>query len=119
MPNCKICKKKFYGRSDKIFCDVKCKSDYHRALRKKSKLFCESINKILARNHAILMEVLGKNSHYKKVNAKILDQKKFNFKYHTHFHLNKENKMYHYLYNIAWMRFSNDEILIIRQNRNS
>ena len=114
MPNCKLCNRSFYGRSDKRFCCVKCKSHYHHSLRKKSALNRIQINKILARNHTILMEILGKNNHYKKVKAKELDQKNFNYKYHTHLHKNKEKKIYFYLYNIAWMKFSNDEILIIR-----
>ena len=43
----------------------------------------------------------------------MLNKKKINFKYHTHININ--NKMGHHVYDIAWMEFPDDEILIIRR----
>jgi hypothetical protein len=45
----------------------------------------------------------------------IVAQKKFRFKYHTHTYTNANNKTYHYIYDLAWMEFSDDEILILRK----
>lgn len=112
---CKICKKILRGRTDKIFCSVACKNYYHTNLRKASGKAAEQINEYLKRNHGILLELLGKNKSQIKIYRTLLEQKKFRFKYHTHFHINSKAKMFHYIYDIAWMEFSDDEILIIRK----
>ncbi len=111
---CKLCKKEFKGRSDKIFCSVECKSIYHFKLKSVTNIATQKIDKILHRNRSILLEVLGKNIHYKKLDRKILDEKKFNFGYITHFHVNKQGKMVHYVYDFSWIIFSDQEVLIKR-----
>jgi predicted nucleic acid-binding Zn ribbon protein len=112
---CKICSKNVRGRSDKLFCSVKCKNYYHTNLRRVTNVVATKIDLILHRNRSILLELLGKNLNRKKVNRLILEQKKFRFKYLTHFHANKEGKIYHWVYDFAWMSFSDDSILIIRK----
>jgi len=112
---CKICKKKIIGRKDKLFCTVKCKSKYHKKLRAVTKIAVKDIDIILHRNRSILLEIMGKNKSQLKINRMILEKKKFRFKYHTHFHINNKNKMYHHVYDFAWMEFSDDEILIVRK----
>lgn len=114
---CKICKKDLRGRTDKIFCSVRCKNYYHTNLRKASANAAQQINEYLKRNHGILLELIGKNKSQIKIYRTHLEQKKFRFKYHTHFHINSKGKMFHYVYDIAWMEFSDDEILIIRKNK--
>lgn len=112
---CKICKKPLAGREDKVFCSIECKNYYHVKLRSVTSNEAKQIDEILHRNRSILLEVLGKNMIQKKVDRLTLSKKKFNFKYLTHFNINKQGKMYHFLYDIAWMEFSDDEILIIRR----
>lgn len=115
MKKCKICKTPLKGRADKRFCSIECKNYYHVSLRKVTKSSAKIIDKTLHRNHSILLEILGKNSIQKKVNRSLLTDKKFNFKYHTHFNINSRGKTYYFLYDIAWMEFSDDEILIVRK----
>ncbi|PID69490.1 MAG: hypothetical protein CR989_01405 [Flavobacteriales bacterium] len=115
---CKICKKPLKGRSDKIFCSAKCKNYYHINLRKVTNIVATDIDIMLHRNRSILLEIMGKHKIQKKVNRRVLEKKKFNFKYLTHFHINKNGKMYHCIYDFAWMEFSDDEILIIRRRKN-
>ena len=115
MKKCKICSKKVVGRSDKIFCSVACKSSYHRQLRSVTNETAKYIDEILHRNRSILLETLGKNRLKLQVKRIFLERKKFRFKYHTHFHINKHGKMYKHIYDFAWMEFSNDEILIVRR----
>lgn len=112
---CKICKKVIAGREDKLFCSIECKNYYHVNLRRVTKNEAKQIDEILHRNRSILLEVLGKNTIQKKIDRLTLSKKKFNFKYLTHFNTNKQGKVYHFLYDIAWMEFSDDEILIIRR----
>jgi predicted nucleic acid-binding Zn ribbon protein len=113
--NCKICAKTIVGRSDKVFCSTYCKNYYHKKLRYVSKVAAIEINGYLKRNYIILLELLGKNKAQVKVYRNVLESKKFRFKYHTHVHINSRNKTFHYIYNLAWMEFSDDEVLIIRK----
>jgi hypothetical protein len=112
---CKICKNEFSGRSNMIFCSVACKSTYHRKLRRVTKSATIDIDEILHRNRSILLEVLGKNGTQKKIKRLILVKKKFQFNYLTHFYINSQGKMYHHVYDFAWMEFSDDEILIVKR----
>ena len=117
MKNCKICKKNVKGRSDKIFCSVSCKSEYHRKLRNVTKIATKEIDTILHRNRSILLEIIGKNKTQLKINRILLEKKKFHFKYHTHSYINSRGKTYYHVYDFSWMEFSDDEILIIRNKK--
>jgi hypothetical protein len=112
---CKICKKTLVGRADKIFCSSKCKNYYHVNLRNATDIQTLEIDSILHRNRSILLEIIGKNGTQKKVPRIVLEKKKFRFKYLTHFHVNSQGKTFHYNYDLAWMEFSDDEILIVRK----
>ncbi len=112
---CKICNKNIIGRSDKIFCSIRCKNYYHTNLRRVTSLEVKEINSILHRNRSILLEIMGKRVIQLQVKRLELEKKKFQFKYHTHFHINIHGKMYHHVYDFAWMEFSDDEVLIVRR----
>lgn len=114
MKKCKTCSKKVIGRSDKLFCSVKCKSTYHRKLRNKTSLITKDIDKMLHRNRAILYEIIGARNSKMTLPRMLLEKKKFQFKYHTHTHINSQGKTYYYVYDLAWMAFSNNKVLIIR-----
>lgn len=111
---CKMCKREIKGRSDKVFCTVKCKSDYAYSLRSVTEIATASIDKILHRNRSILLEIVGKNKVQMKVVRDLLDDKKFNFSYITHYHINNQGKTVSYVYDFSWMIFSDQEILIKR-----
>ncbi|MFD0988468.1 hypothetical protein ACFQ1R_00035 [Mariniflexile jejuense] len=111
---CKICSKLLVGRNDKMFCSVKCKNYYHVNLRKVTDKVVKDLDNILHRNRSILLEILGKRKGHTTIDRMTLVKKRFTFKYHTHLHINSKGKTYYYLYDLAWMEFSNDEILIIR-----
>jgi hypothetical protein len=115
MRKCKVCRKELLGRKDKVFCSAACKNYYHVGLRRATKKTVEKYDAILHRNRSILLEFLGKNGMQKKVKRIELAAKKFSFKYHTHFHINKQGKMYLHVYDFAWMEFSDDEILIVKR----
>lgn len=112
---CKLCKNSFRGRSDKVFCSPKCKAIYHYKLNHVTKTTAQKIDCILHRNRSILLEIMGKNTVQKKIKRILLEQKNFHFKYITHYNINSKGKMYHHVYDFAWMEFSDDEVLIIRR----
>ena len=112
---CKICSKMIVGRKDKLFCSIKCKNYYHINLRRVTNEVAINIDRILHRNRSILLEIIGKNAIQKKVNRIVLEQKKFRFNYLTHSYVNSKGKTFHWIYDFAWMSFSDDEILIVRK----
>ncbi len=116
---CKICSKLIAGRKDKLFCSIKCKNYYHVNLRRVTKEVSIKIDRILHRNRAILLEIMGKNAVQKKVTRITLEQKKFRFNYLTHSYVNSKGKTFHWIYDFAWMSFSDDEILIVRKRENT
>lgn len=111
---CKICSTFLVGRSDKLFCSIRCKNYYHTNLRRVTRDAAVDIDKILHRNRSILLEIMKKTKKPRKFKRLVLDKNKFNFKYHTHTQTNSKGKVYHYVYDFAWMAFSDDEILITR-----
>jgi len=113
--HCKICSKLIVGRRDKLFCSIHCKNYYHVNLRRVTDAAAIEIDRILHRNRSILLEIMGKHKIQKKMDRMFLEQKKFRFKYVTHFHINSKGKTLHWVYDFAWMEFSNDDILIIRK----
>jgi len=112
---CKICKKDFAGRSDKIFCSIACKNDYHIRLSKATQTAAKKIDTILHRNRSILLELMGKHKTQIKIDRIRLDRKKFNFNYMTGYSINKAGKFYHHIYDFSYMTFSSEQVLIVRK----
>lgn len=113
---CKNCGKRIRGRTDKIYCDRKCKDRAYFLINEKIVKSTESIDKILHRNYKILSDEMEGGPSKKKIPILKLSLKKFNFNYITNFRTNTAGKVYHYVYDLAWMTFSDNEILIVRQN---
>ncbi|MEM7371786.1 MAG: hypothetical protein AAF587_24435 [Bacteroidota bacterium] len=44
-----------------------------------------------------------------------MDKKKFNFNYYTGSYVNSCGKQYYYVYDFAWMEFSDQEVLIFKR----
>jgi hypothetical protein len=109
---CRLCQQAFVGRTDKMFCSIKCKTTYHQKLSLVTFEASIRIDKILHRNRSILLELMGKNGTQKKIPKIMLDAKKFNWTYITHHHINNQGKEVRYLYDFSYMIFSDQEVLI-------
>ena len=112
---CPMCRNEVKGRSDKRFCSVNCKSNYHKCLSAVTKSATSTIDKILHRNRSILLEVMGKNKKQIRIPILTLEKKKFQFNYVTKYTINSKGKIYNYVYDFAWMSFSNNEVIIYRR----
>lgn len=115
MKICKVCGNMVVGRSDKIFCSVKCKNLYHLELRAVTAIAAKDIDTILHRNRSILFELMGDNKQQIKIKRLEMDKKNFHFKYQTHKNVNSKGKTYNWLYDLGWMEFSNDEVLLLKK----
>lgn len=56
---CCVCESKLHGRSDKVFCNIKCKNKYHSEIRQKTKTVSDETLKKLNRNYQILCFLQG------------------------------------------------------------
>jgi len=112
---CRLCKKSFTGRADKLFCTIACKNDYHVRLRRATTIATKSIDQILHRNRSILLEIMGKKNKKIKINRFQLEKKNFHFNFMTGYSINKQGKTYHHLYDFSYMTFSDNTMLILRK----
>jgi len=117
MQQCIVCNGLLRGRPDKKFCSKSCSNRFHSDKGKKQKAaIVNSVNQILRKNHKILLQLFeGDKRQKKKIDKLILAQLGFDFNYITGIYFNREGKLYHYVYDFAWMEFSNQEILLIRK----
>lgn len=111
---CKMCKNPVNGRSDKIFCSISCKNEYHVILRRVTRKTLGNVDKILHRNRSILLEVMGKRTTQTRISREVLDKKKFNYDYCTGYFVNKKGLTFHYVYDFRWAIYSDKEIIIYK-----
>ena len=119
MNQCIVCNKVIRGRNDKKFCSKDCNNKFHNGKRKNDLTDeVKSINKILLKNRRILQQLCEKEKKYKlKVSKLLLSHLGFNFSYITGIYYNRQGKMYHYVYDYAWMEFSTQDVMIIRKRK--
>lgn len=78
---CVICNRQLVGRSDKRFCDIKCKNKYHGEVRKSMKTIQSETLKILTKNFVILSGVMGEQQNAAIIDKLALERLGFKFNY--------------------------------------
>ena len=106
---CRTCNKSIIGRTDKKFCSVYCKNQFHINQRSVTKNVAVRIDSYLKRNYAILLEILGDKKKLATTKHQ-LDKLKYRFKYHTHTEL-KSKKDFKMVYDIG-LHLSKNSVLI-------
>jgi predicted nucleic acid-binding Zn ribbon protein len=118
MNTCHNCTNKFSGRTDKKFCSLACKNQFNYNTRRETKSETLLIDRYLHRNREILDTLMGKSK--KEVfDRLVVTRTGFKFEYITGIYINKEGKMYHLVYDFAWMDFSDQKVLIVRKSVSS
>lgn len=112
---CKQCEKEMRGRSDKKFCCIACKNEFHQSVRVTTQLYVRKIDSILHHNHHILTILMGEKRTEMSTTTLDLELMGFNFKYFTGTFLNSRNKLYHYVYDFSWMEFSKGIIKVYKK----
>lgn len=100
---CLCCQKELTGRSDKIYCDVHCKSAHQYQVTKTTggTLF-RQIDLQLKKNRAILK---GYNkSGMAKVRSEVLFQEGFDPNFFTHYWKNKKGDVYLFVYEYGFLK---------------
>lgn len=112
---CLQCEKQLHGRSDKRFCSPGCKNAWNAARRRTTRSVTEQVDSILHRNREILAMLMGEKTTKMEVDRLVLDRAGFNFKYITGIYTNSQGKLYHYVYDFAWMEFSKQVVMIVKK----
>ncbi|NJL76582.1 MAG: hypothetical protein HC892_17760 [Saprospiraceae bacterium] len=115
MLTCIQCGQKMTGRADKKYCSDDCKNKYHQTYQTGAKSEVAQVDKILHRNRQILATIMGEKRNKFTLARLDLDAMGFNFKYITGIYTNSQGKLYHYVYDFAWMEFSSQEVMIVRK----
>lgn len=108
---CIICERKLIGRSDKVFCDIKCKNKYHAEIRKTKNLLAKDTFEILCSNWYILTGLMQENKNKLLVNKTVLDKLGFRFNYVSEVK-NKGHNLDYYLFNISYRRLKHQLVYV-------
>jgi hypothetical protein len=114
---CINCEKQIKGRPDKKYCSSNCKNQYNYNRRKQTKSETKAIDSILHRNREILDTLMGSKRVKMEISKTELTLMGFQYKYFTGTHINKVGKLYHIVYNFAWMEFTQQKVLIIKDRK--
>lgn len=100
---CKACGKELTGRSDKLFCDLHCKSSYHyRKSLEEAPRFYNKVDNQLKQNRRILKSYnkAGKAT----VRSSVLESEGFNPKFFTHYWKNTKGDIYLFVYEYGFLK---------------
>ncbi len=115
--NCINCGNKLLGRLDKKYCSSNCKNQYNYNRRKNTKFETRGIDSILHRNREILDTIMGPKRFKMEISKTELSLMGFQYKYITGIHTNSKGKLYHIVYNFAWMEFTEQKVLIVKNRK--
>lgn len=104
MNHCTYCEKPIIGRSDKLFCDVHCKSAYQYQHRKVNESHYFTIDKQLKKNRTILKFFNKAGKAYVPKNEMI--ERGFDPKYFTHYWKNQKGQVYLFCYEFGYLEIS-------------
>jgi hypothetical protein len=108
---CVICDSRLIGRSDKVFCDIKCKNKYHREVRCSLKTVDNETHKILLKNYQILAGLMSAEKTNFVIDTLALQRKGFHFQYITSLEV-KNDVQHFFVYDHSFQILRNKTILV-------
>lgn len=99
---CPECNNEVIGRTDKIFCSVKCKSIHQYEKSQKENTFYFSVDKQLKSNRKILKRY--NKSGFTTIRKSVLLEEGFNPKFFTHYWKNQKNDVYLFCYDFGFLK---------------
>ena len=104
--NCPYCNKVISGRTDKVFCDDKCRNNFYYKVNNEQKTYIRKMNSVLLRNRGILRSI--NSSGRTTVPKGYLEELGFDFNCFTGIHKTKKGRLYYLIYDQAYS-FGEDE----------
>jgi len=99
---CPECNNEVIGRTDKIFCSVKCKSIHQYEKSQKENTFYFSVDKQLKSNRKILKRY--NKSGFTTIRKGVLLEEGFNPNFFTHYWKNQKNDVYLFCYDFGFLK---------------
>ena len=112
---CAICNKQLEGRSDKIYCDIKCKNHYHSQKRKEIKTVYEIYGRIAYNNAEILSSLMNETNDSLEISELELQRIGFNFQNVSSWECRNGTYIFK-IFNYSWYRKEKNTIIISRDN---
>lgn len=100
MRTCTYCQKPLFGRADKRYCDIHCKSADHYESRRKTDTFFFKVDRQLKVNRKVLKKYNSKGK--TTIRKSTLIEKGFNGNFFTHFWRNSKGKLYLFCYEFGF-----------------
>lgn len=110
--HCPQCDSIFFGRSDKLFCSVSCKNQFHNTQRKNNIAY--TVDQSLHANRSILNMLISEDSQQTGWDRKVLDKLGFNFQVFTGILVQPDGKFKYRVYEFAWSEEQDDLIMLER-----
>jgi hypothetical protein len=111
--SCLECGDTLRGRVDKKFCSDLCRNSYNNKINSTKSIYVRSVNSILKKNRKILEELLP--SQTAKASRNKLQQRGFNFGYHTHVYTTQKGTSYYFCYEYGYLPLENDHVFLVRK----
>ncbi len=112
---CAECGEKIKGRADKKFCDDACRSAFNNRLNSDSSALMKNINNVLRKNRRIIEELTPAEEGKTKVSLKKMQDKGYNFTYHTHTYTTKVGTTYFFCYEYGYLPLENDLYMLVKR----
>lgn len=111
MKRCPNCNKIITGRTDKVFCDDKCRNNFYYKFNSEQKTFIRSVNKKLLKNRGIMKAInpSGRTS----VPKHYLEEQGFDFSFFTGIHITKKGRPYYLVYDQAFSFDDDDRVSLV------
>lgn len=111
MKRCPNCNKIITGRTDKVFCDDKCRNNFYYKFNSEQKTFIRSVNKKLLKNRGIMRAInpSGRTS----VPKHYLEEQGFDFSFFTGIHMTKKGRPYYLVYDQAFSFDDDDRVSLV------
>jgi hypothetical protein len=110
---CVVCDNKLIGRSDKVFCDIKCKNKYHREVRLSLVTIDQETHKVLLRNYQILAGLMTADKTNYIIDQTALQRKGFQFQFISALETIK-NEQHFFVYDHSFKILPNRQIIVTR-----
>ncbi|HMH33509.1 MAG TPA: hypothetical protein VK543_10785 [Puia sp.] len=111
---CRYCEKLLKGRSDKMYCDNDCRNAYFNEQSKSEHKDIRIIDLALKKNRRILRDLLGTRK-TRSLTEKQLLQKGFNFRYHTHTFITRNDDSYCFCYDYGYLEREDRKYMIVKE----
>lgn len=112
--NCKnpLCGKEYKGQLDQMYCSKECKNDVGNAKKREENKAINKINKILLKNHRVLMDNYDYTNPTKKTSLAFLKLKGLKINYFTNFEQSeKDSSLIYWIYDYGMSEKMNEIII--------